>query len=140
MSDTEEQKQIYLRENILDKGYEAEDFVTYLTSKKGDEGMNLMNWSLDELKSVVQEYIQNNPLNTQQDSENKIMQPNNDLQNNLMPNPILAQNINNLNSLNNPNMNIPPEMNAYPNILLTNQMLNNNNMLNMNNMSLDPNL
>ena len=41
MSDTEEQKQIYLRENILDKGYEAEDFVTYLTSKKGDEGMNL---------------------------------------------------------------------------------------------------
>ena len=140
MSDTEEQKQIYLRENILDKGYEAEDFVTYLTSKKGDEGMNLMNWSLDELKSVVQEYIQNNPLNTQQDSENKIMQPNNELQNNLMPNPILAQNINNLNSLNNPNMNIPPEMNAYPNILLTNQMLNNNNMLNMNNMSLDPNL
>ena len=140
MSDTEEQKQNYLRENILDKGYEAEDFVTYLTSKKGDEGMNLMNWSLEELKSVVQEYIQNNPLNTQQDSENKIMQPNNDLQNNLMPNPILAQNINNLNSLNNPNMNIPPGMNAYPNILLTNEMLNNNNMLNMNNMSLDPNL
>ena len=140
MSDTEEQKQIYLRENILDKGYEAEDFVTYLTSKKGDEGMNLMNWSLDELKSVVQEYIQNNPLNTQQESENKILQPNNDLQNNVIPNPILAQNINNLNSLNNPNMNIPPGMNAYPNILLTNEMLNNNNMLNMNNMSLDPNL
>ena len=140
MSDTEEQKQIYLRENILDKGYEAEDFVTYLTSKKGDEGMNLMNWSLDELKSVVQEYIQNNPLNTQQESENKIMQSNNDLQNNVMPNPILAQNINNLNSLNNQNMNIPPGMNAYPNILLTNEMLNNNNMLNMNNMSLDPNL
>ena len=140
MSDTEEQKQIYLRENILDKGYEAEDFVTYLTSKKGDEGMNLMNWSLDELKSVVQEYIQNNPLNTQQESENKILQPNNDLQNNLMPNPILAQNINNLNNLNNPNMNIPPGMNTYPNILITNEMLNNNNMLNMNNMSLDPNL
>ena len=140
MSDTEEQKQIYLRENILDKGYEAEDFVTYLTSKKGDEGMNLMNWSLDELKSVVQEYIQNNPLNTQQESENKIMQPNNDLQNNLMPNPILAQNMNNLNSLNYPNMNIPPGMNTYPNILITNEMLNNNNMLNMNNMSLDPNL
>ena len=140
MVDSEEEKQNYLRENILDKGYEAEDFVTYLTSKKGDEGMNLMNWSLDELKSVVQEYIQNNPLNTQQESENKILQPNNDLQNNLMPNPILAQNINNLNNLNNPNMNIPPEMNAYPNILLTNEMLNNNNMLNMNNMSLDPNL
>ena len=38
MTDTEEQKQNYLRENILDKGYEAEDFVTYLTSKKEMKG------------------------------------------------------------------------------------------------------
>ena len=37
MSDTEELKQNYLRENILDKGYEAEDFVSYLTSKKGED-------------------------------------------------------------------------------------------------------
>ena len=36
MTDSEEEKQNYLRENILDKGYEAEDFVTYLTSKKGE--------------------------------------------------------------------------------------------------------
>ena len=136
MSDTEEQKQNYLRENILDKGYEAEDFVTYLTSKKGDEGMNLMNWSLEELKSVVQEYIQNNPLNDKNESENTINQPNNDLQNNLVTNPILAQNINNLNNL---NLNIPPGMNPYPNILLTNEMLK-NNMINVNNMNLDPNL
>ena len=136
MSDTEEQKQNYLRENILDKGYEAEDFVTYLTSKKGDEGMNLTNWSLEELKSVVQEYIQNNPLNDKNESENTINQPNNDLQNNLVTNPILAQNINNLNNL---NLNVPPGMNPYPNILLTNEMLK-NNMLNMNNMNLDPNL
>ena len=56
MTDTEEQKQNYLRENILDKGYEAEDFVTYLTSKKGDEGINLGNWSLEELKSIVQQF------------------------------------------------------------------------------------
>ena len=139
MSDTEEQKQNYLRENILDKGYEAEDFVTYLTSKKGDEGMNLMNWSLEELKSVVQEYIQNNPLNDKNESENTINQPNNDLQNNLVSNPILAQNINNLNNLNNLNLNVPPGMNPYPNILLTNEMLK-NNMINMNNMNLDPNL
>ena len=58
MSDSDEQqKQLFLRENILDKGYEAEDFVSYLTSKKGDEGINLNNWSLDELKSVVNEFI-----------------------------------------------------------------------------------
>ena len=58
MSDSDEQqKQLFLRENILDKGYEAEDFVSYLTSKKGDEGIDLNNWSLEELKSVVNEFI-----------------------------------------------------------------------------------
>ena len=67
MKETEEQKKNYLRENILEKGYEAEDLVTYLTSKKGDEGINLSNWSLEELKSVVQEYISNNPLNNKQE-------------------------------------------------------------------------
>ena len=40
-SDSELEKQNYLRENILNKGYEAEDFVSYLTSKKGEEGVDL---------------------------------------------------------------------------------------------------
>ena len=141
MSDTEEQKQNYLRENILDKGYEAEDFVTYLTSKKGDEGINLGNWSLEELKSVVQEYISNNPLNNKQEGENSTNQANNTIQNNVVQNPILTQNINNINNLNNIDTNIPPGMNPYPypNILLNNGTMN-NNMININNMNLDPNL
>ena len=144
MTDTEEQKQNYLRENILDKGYEAEDFVTYLTSKKGDEGINLGNWSLEELKSVVQEYISNNPLNNKQEAENNINQGNNTIPNNLVQNPILTQNINNINNLNNIDTNVPPGLNPYqyPNILLNNGMMNNNmiNINNINNMNLDPNL
>ena len=144
MTDTEEQKQNYLRENILDKGYEAEDFVTYLTSKKGDEGINLGNWSLEELKSVVQEYISNNPLNNKQEAENNINQANNTIPNNLVQNPILTQNINNINNLNNIDTNSPPGLNPYqyPNILLNNGMMNNNmiNINNINNMNLDPNL
>ena len=144
MTDTEEQKQNYLRENILDKGYEAEDFVTYLTSKKGDEGTNLGNWSLEELKSVVQEYISNNPLNNKQEAENNINQANNTIPNNLVQNPILTQNINNINNLNNIDTNSPPGLNPYqyPNILLNNGMMNNNmiNINNINNMNLDPNL
>ena len=144
MTDTEEQKQNYLRENILDKGYEAEDFVTYLTSKKGDEGINLGNWSLEELKSVVQEYISNNPLNNKQEAENNINQANNTIPNNLVQNPILTQNINNINNLNNIDTNVPPGLNPYqyPNILLNNGMMNNNmiNINNINNMNLDPNL
>ena len=141
MTDTEELKQNYLRENILDKGYEAEDFVTYLTSKKGDEGINLGNWSLEELKSVVQEYISNNPLNNKPEGENSTNQANNTIQNNVVQNPILTQNINNINNLNNIDTNIPPGMNPYPypNILLNNGTMN-NNMININNMNLDPNL
>ena len=133
MSDTEELKQNYLRENILDKGYEAEDFVSYLTSKKGEEGVNLNNWSLEELKSVVQEYIVKNPLKNKIEVDNNSLQVNPNVQNNLIQNPLLAPNMNNL------NMNIPPGMNPYPNILLNNGILN-NNLLNINNMNLDPNL
>jgi len=139
-----EEKQNYLRENILDKGYDAEDFVTYLTSKKGDEGINLGNWSLEELKSVVQEYISNNPLNNKQEPENNTNQANNTIPNNLVQNPILTQNINNINNLNNIDTNVPPGLNPYqyPNILLNNGMMNNNmiNINNINNMNLDPNL
>lgn len=133
MSDTEELKQNYLRENILDKGYEAEDFVSYLTSKKGEEGVNLNNWSLEELKSVVQEYIAKNPLKNKIEVDNNSLQVNPNVQNNIIQNPLLAPNMNNL------NMNIPPGMNPYPNILLNNGILN-NNLLNINNMNLDPNL
>ena len=55
---TEEEKQNYLRENILDKGYDAEDFISFLVEKKGDDGVNIGLWSFDEIKSVVNEYIQ----------------------------------------------------------------------------------
>ncbi len=32
----QEEKQNYLRQNILDKGYDANDFVSFLQSKKGE--------------------------------------------------------------------------------------------------------
>ena len=35
--DSDEEKQNYLRVNILEKGYDAEDFVAFLTTKKGEE-------------------------------------------------------------------------------------------------------
>ena len=139
-SDSELEKQNYLRENILNKGYEAEDFVSYLTSKKGEEGVDLSNWSLDELKNVVQEYITANPL-TQTQNINNINnidnQPNNEInQNNIQANQILIQNMNTMNNIN--NMNLAPGLNPYPNMynmnldpnvvsLLANQKLNNIN-------------
>ena len=91
MSDEEHQKQIYLRENILDKGYDGEDFATFLTSKKGEEGVNLKNWSLDELKSAVQEFI---IIQSQKFNQINSIQNNYNIYPNVINNMILNNNIN----------------------------------------------
>ncbi len=117
MIETEEAKQNYLRENILDKGYDAEDFASFLKSKKGELGVKLGLWTLSELKLAVQEYILKNPLNNK-------MQGNNNFQN-IFQNPLFQ-------NMNIPNM--PPGMN-FPNM----NMLFNNGLMN-NNINIDPNL
>ena len=117
---TEEEKQNYLRENILEKGYDAEDFVSYLTIKKGEDGVNLNNWSLEELKSLVQEYILAHPQGG-----------------NIQINPTIQQNINstqvqnqlpiqNLNMSMNQNMNIDNGINNNLNVGMDNNFINNN--------------
>ena len=133
--DSEEEKQNYLRENILEKGYDA--------------GVNLSNWSLNELKSLVQEYIsshQNNNIQTSnniqnpQQIHNEIQQNINPLQNPLPPqntnispnmNLNINNNINNINNTNmgmniNQNMNIGTNMNPNINMAMNNNMINNN--------------
>ena len=53
----QEEKQNYLRQNILDKGYDANDFVSFLQSKKGEAASDISNGSMKDLQEVVQEYI-----------------------------------------------------------------------------------
>ena len=57
---TIEEKQEYLRENVLEKGYEADLFADYLVSKRGEEESNLDTWSMNELKLAVKEFIEIN--------------------------------------------------------------------------------
>ena len=57
MEETLRQKQLFLRENILDKGYSTDDFMDLLHSKKGEEGLDLNNWTMRELSLVVKEFI-----------------------------------------------------------------------------------
>ena len=117
---TEEEKQNYLRENILEKGYDAEDFVSYLTIKKGDDGVNLSNWSLEELKSLVQEYILSHPLNGINQINPQIHQNINSTQ---IQNQIPIQNMNmNMNQ----NMNINNGINNNLNVGMDNNIINNN--------------
>ena len=53
----QEEKQNYLRENILEKGYDTNKFVEFLKSKKGEEGADVTNWNMEDLKKVVKEFI-----------------------------------------------------------------------------------
>ena len=68
-------KQSFLRENILEKGYDAEDFMKLLQSKKGESGLDLISWTMNELKDAVKEFIQNSspefvPLTEEDKNEN----------------------------------------------------------------------
>ena len=51
------EKQAFLRETILEKGYDAEDFMRLLQEKKGESGLDLISWTMNELKDAVKEFI-----------------------------------------------------------------------------------
>jgi hypothetical protein len=59
MSDdaTTEEKQNFLRETILDKGYDVNKFVQFLIDKKGEGGADVAVWSMYDLQIVVKEFI-----------------------------------------------------------------------------------
>ena len=74
MEETLRQKQLFLRENILDKGYSTDDFMDLLASKKGEQGLDLNNWTMSELKSIVKEFISYE--NNNEDQEDNYIQEN----------------------------------------------------------------
>jgi hypothetical protein len=56
MEDEIEQKQEYLRTQILEQNYEAEDFLQYIQNIKGENAADLNLWNFEELKSAVENY------------------------------------------------------------------------------------
>ena len=145
--DSDEEKQNYLRVNILEKGYDAEDFVAFLTTKKGEEGVNLSNWTLNELQSLVQEYILSHPKQNVQEVNNiqpQLQIPNNFQQNNNpLQNPLQTPNFNmapnlNLDMNNNMNNNMNLNMNMGMNMGMMNMGMNQNMNMGMNNNMINP--
>ena len=64
-----EEKQNFLREKILDEGYDTNQFVQFLTEKKGEQGADVANWSMEDLKSVVNEFIKLNGGQVEEEKE-----------------------------------------------------------------------
>lgn len=54
-----EEKQTYLREEIIEKGHDAELFISFLEEKR-ENGANISTWSLEELKEMVEDFIEEN--------------------------------------------------------------------------------
>ena len=56
MKENLEYKQQYLRNEIIDQGYNPDDFGEFMVKLSSDENPNLENWSFDELKYIVEKY------------------------------------------------------------------------------------
>ena len=92
------EKQEYLRINILEKGYNADDFMEYLEILGGEKGLEIRNWSKNDLVKAVHDFIKTHPKD-----EGKI-----NIENNNNENEINNNGINNCinNNNNNDNNNI----------------------------------
>ena len=150
---SQEEKQNFLRQNILDKGYDTNLFVEFLMDKKGEEGADVGNWTMSDLKIVVKEFIllqenpNNNNINKAEQSEeinptnfnkNKSKNSNNPLENNPPINKSYVKydplsggiNQNTNEEINNQNSN--NQNSSIKNFFVNNNIKNNNPQLNNN--------
>ena len=55
------EKQEYLRIHILEKGYDADEFMEFLETLRGEKGLKIENWSKHDLIDAVNQFIMMNP-------------------------------------------------------------------------------
>jgi len=53
---SEEEKQLYLRENIINKGYDPNEFMDYFKESTGTSDLNLNDYTMQEITDVVKGY------------------------------------------------------------------------------------
>ena len=52
------QKQALIKNNILDKHFDKDQFFSYCMSKKPENGDDLKNWTIDELSSIINNFVE----------------------------------------------------------------------------------
>ncbi len=67
------EKQEFLNKEILEKGYEANDFVSFAKEKKGENGDDLNSWTLDELRMAVEEFQKKHKLKKSEEEKNSVI-------------------------------------------------------------------
>ena len=78
------EKQEFLRIHILEKGYDADEFMEFLENLKGEKGLKIENWSKNDLIAAVEQFtkMKPNPNNIVQINNNNIEEDNNKNNNN----------------------------------------------------------
>ena len=68
------EKQNYLREEIMDKGYSPEKFQEFMMQQAGSEDIDLEQWTMQSLQEIVEQFKQiTSPVeNTENTSNNAI--------------------------------------------------------------------
>ena len=56
MSESLEQKQQYLRSEIIDQGFNPTDFSNFMGNIRGENGLDLDTWSFEDLQTVVEQF------------------------------------------------------------------------------------
>ena len=112
------EKQEYLRLNILEKGYNADEFMEYLEVLGGEKGLEIRNWSKNDLIKAVHDFQtfnqkkESNPISlsiNKNNSDNKIDMDDKNDNKNKGENEINVVNQNNINKINNNNKIIDEE-------------------------------
>jgi len=76
-----ESKQLYLREEIIDQGYDPSDFNLFMCNIRQEENIDLNNWTFEELKNVVSNYKESQASKGKEKEEEKVDNNNNEIQN-----------------------------------------------------------
>ena len=74
-------KQLFLRTEIIDQGYDPSDFHLYMCSIRQEESINLDDWSSQEIRSVVKSF--------KESRNNEVREK----QNNMGPNEVIDENL-----------------------------------------------
>ena len=74
-NNAEEEKQTYLREHILDKGYDPNEFMDFFKESTGAADLNLNDYSMEEIVEVVNGfYEKKGELNSEKNNKNSFHQ------------------------------------------------------------------
>ena len=53
------EKQNLIKSNIIDKNYDKNLFFSFCMNKQGSKGDDLSNWTIEELKEAINNFIKN---------------------------------------------------------------------------------